>query len=286
MDVEKKIEELTEIINRCGYEYYTLDNPSLTDQEYDNYMQELIRLEEKYPQYKKSDSPTQRVGGKVLDKFEKVTHEKPMLSLGNVFNEEEVNDFDTKIRKVIKNPKYVCELKIDGLSISLVYKNGVLVQGATRGDGVTGENITDNVKTIKTIPLKINEPIDIEVRGEIYMSKKSFNELNEKRKKNNESIFQNPRNAAAGTVRNYDSKVVASRNLDCFIYHLPNPQDYGIKTHFEALEFMRKLGFMVNDNNLLVNNIDEVEEYIKKEFPDCFFVIYKSSEVFSRTAQN
>lgn len=264
MDVEKKIEELTEIINRCGYEYYTLDNPSLTDQEYDSYMQELIRLEEKYPQYKKSDSPTQRVGGKVLDKFEKVTHEKPMLSLGNVFNEEEVNDFDTKIRKVIKNPKYVCELKIDGLSISLVYKNGVLVQGATRGDGVTGENITDNVKTIKTIPLKINEPIDIEVRGEIYMSKKSFNELNEKRKKNNESIFQNPRNAAAGTVRNYDTRVAASRNLDCFIYHLPNPQDYGIKTHFEALEFMRKLGFMVNDNNLLVNNIDEVEEYIKK----------------------
>lgn len=264
MDVEKKIEELTEIINRCGYEYYTLDNPSLTDQEYDSYMQELIRLEEKYPQYKKSDSPTQRVGGKVLDKFEKVTHEKPMLSLGNVFNEEEVNDFDTKIRKVIKNPKYVCELKIDGLSISLVYKNGVLVQGATRGDGVTGENITDNVKTIKTIPLKINEPIDIEVRGEIYMSKKSFNELNEKRKKNNESIFQNPRNAAAGTVRNYDTRVAASRNLDCFIYHLPNPQDYGIKTHFEALEFMRKLGFMVNDNNMLVNNIDEVEEYIKK----------------------
>ena len=264
LDIKRKMDELIEIINRCGYEYYTLDNPSISDLEYDRYMQELMNLEEKYPEFKKEDSPTQRVGGKVLDKFEKVNHEKPMLSLGNVFNEDEVCSFDERIKKVVLNPKYVCELKIDGLSISLLYKNGILVRGATRGDGIVGEDITENVKTIKTIPLKLKEDIDIEVRGEIYMSKKSFFELNEKRKSNNETLFQNPRNAAAGSVRNLDSKVAAARNLDCFIYHLPNPLDYGIKTHFEALEFMKKLGFNVNLNNKFVEDVSGVLDYIKK----------------------
>ena len=176
--IEKRIDELIKIINKANYEYYTLDNPSITDQEYDRYMQELQRLEEENPALKRDDSPTVRVGGEVIDSFKKVTHEIPMLSLGNVFNESEILAFDERVKKVIKNPKYVCELKIDGLSVSLLYKNGNLVRAATRGDGVTGEDITHNARTIKSIPLNINQNIDIEVRGEIYMSKESFNKLN------------------------------------------------------------------------------------------------------------
>lgn len=257
--VEKRIDELIKIINQANYEYYTLDNPSITDQEYDRYMQELIKLEEKHPDLKRADSPTERVGGQIIDEFKKVTHEIPMLSLGNVFNESEIVNFDTRVRKVVANPKYVAELKIDGLSVSLVYKKGKLVRAATRGDGITGEDITHNAKTIKSIPLTINKPIDIEVRGEIYMSKESFNKLN----KNGEN-FANPRNAAAGSVRQLDSKVAASRNLDCFIYHLPDPEDYNIYTHYDALRFMKELGFTTNPNNKKVNDLDELLQYIDK----------------------
>ena len=258
-----RMNEIIDILNKANYEYYVLDNPTITDQEYDRYMQELIKIEENHPEWIRDDSPTKRVGGEVISEFKKIVHEKPMLSLSNVFNEDEVRSFDEKIKKEV-NPNYVCELKIDGLSVSLLYERGKLVRGATRGDGVTGEDITHNVKTIKSIPLVINKPIDIEVRGEIYMSKKSFNDLNKKRAMNNEELLANPRNAAAGSVRQLDSKVAASRNLDCFIYHLPNPSDYGIKTHYEALQFMKDLGFVVNPNIELVDNVDGVLKYIDK----------------------
>lgn len=262
MDYKLRIEELVNIINKLNNEYYTLDNPSVTDMEYDRYVQELIKLETKYPEYKLSNSPTSRVGNVVLDEFVKVTHEIPMLSLGNVFNESEIITFDERIKKEIKNVKYVCELKIDGLAVSLTYKKGKLVRGATRGDGIIGEDITNNVKTIKTIPLTLSKMIDIEVRGEIFMSKEAFNEINKIRKLNNESLFQNPRNAAAGSVRQLDSKIASKRNLDTFIYHLPNATDYDIHSHHEALVFMASLGFKTNPTTKLVNNIDEVVEYI------------------------
>lgn len=264
--IENRIQELTEIINKANHDYYTLDNPTITDQEYDRYMEELQRLEEEYPQYKKVDSPTQRVGSEVISEFKKVTHEIPMLSLGDIFNEDEIIEFDEKIKKVVPNPKYVAELKIDGLSVSLLYRNGELVRAATRGDGVVGEDITHNAKTIKDIPLRIKKPIDIEVRGEIYMSKASFKKLNE-----NGANFANPRNAAAGSVRQLDSKVAASRNLSNFIYHLPDPEDYNIHTHYDALNFMKELGFTVSPNNRKVNNIDELMDYINywtKERPN------------------
>lgn len=257
--IEQRIDELIKLIDKANYEYYTLDKPTITDQEYDRYMGELIELEEKYPNLKREDSPTTRVGGQIIDEFKKVTHEIPMLSLGNVFNEEEIIAFDERIKKTIKNPKYVAELKIDGLSVSLVYKKGKLVRAATRGDGVTGEDITHNARTIKSIPLTIKKPIDIEVRGEIYMSKASFNKLNE-----NGENFANPRNAAAGSVRQLDSKIAASRNLDCFIYHLPDPEDYNIYTHEDALRFMKELGFITNPNNTKINNIKELINYIDK----------------------
>ncbi|MDD2435615.1 MAG: NAD-dependent DNA ligase LigA [Bacilli bacterium] len=261
--IEKRMEELIKLINKANYEYYTLDKPSISDQEYDRYIQELISLEQDYPELMRNDSPNVRVGGQVIDEFKKVTHEIPMLSLGNVFNQEEVIEFDMKIRKEVEHPKYVCELKIDGLSVSLLYKDGELVRGATRGDGVIGEDITHNVKTIKTIPLTLTEKVDVEVRGEIYMSKKSFERLNEERTNNQEELLANPRNAAAGSMRQLDSKIAASRKLDCFIYHLPNSMDYNIHTHSESLEYMKKLGLNINPKTKKVNNIDELLDYIQ-----------------------
>ena len=255
--VEERMDELIKIINKANIDYYAYDNPTISDQEYDRYMEELQRLEEKYPDKKREDSPTSRVGTEVISSFKKVTHEKPMLSLGDIFNEDEVVRFDEKVRKTISNPKYVAELKIDGLSVSLLYEKGRLVRAATRGDGRTGEDITHNARTIKDIPLTINQPIDIEVRGEIYMSKASFNKLNEEG-----GSFANPRNAAAGSVRQLDSSIAAKRNLSCFIYHLPNPEDYNIYTHNDALKFMKELGFVINPNNKKVNNIKELMEYI------------------------
>ncbi len=257
--IEKRMEELIEIINKASYEYYVLDNPTITDQEYDDYYMELLSLENKYPELKKEDSPTNRVGGNAIDKFEKVRHEKPMLSFDDIFNDDEIIAFDERVRKVVSNPKYTVEPKMDGLSGSLIYKNGVLVRAATRGDGVVGEDITLNVKTIKTVPLRLTKNIDIEVRGEIYMSKESFNKANLEREKEGLNLFANPRNAAAGSVRQLDSKITAKRNLDFMAYFLPNPEDYGIKTQEESLLFLKELGFLTNYKlNTLANNINEV----------------------------
>ena len=264
MNPELRIKELVKILNEANYNYYVLDNPTITDQEYDKYLRELTDLERKYPEYTLIDSPTKRVGGEVLDKFSKVSHKIPMLSLGNVFNEDEVRDFDSKIKKAGFDPEYVCEFKIDGLSVSLQYEQGILVRGATRGDGVIGEDITHNVKTIKAIPLKLKKNIDIEVRGEIYMDKKTLTKINKEREMEGLPLLQNVRNAAAGSVRQLDSKVAAKRNLNNFIYHLPNPLDYGIDQHIKALEFMQELGFKINPNNRLVQNIDEVIAYINE----------------------
>lgn len=261
--MKERYEELIKIINEADYNYHTLDKPTISDQEYDKYIRELFDLEEQHPELARPDSPTQRAGGKVLDGFEKVIHKIPMLSLANVFNENEIINFDEKIKKEKIKPKYVCELKIDGLSVSLQYEKGKLVRAATRGDGVVGEDITNNVKTIKTVPLILNKEIDIEVRGEIYMSKDVFNMINAKRLKDGIEPLQNPRNAAAGSIRQLDSKIAASRKLECWIYHLPNPEDYGITTHIEALNFMKGLGFRVNPNNKLVHSISELLEFIE-----------------------
>ena len=260
-----RYEELIEIINEADYNYHTLDNPTITDQEYDKYFRELEEIEEKHPEWIKDYSPTQHAGGKVIDSFNKVTHKIPMMSLSDVLSESEVVAFDERIKKEKINPKYVCELKIDGLSVSLLYEKGKLVRAATRGDGTTGEDITHNVKTIKSIPLKLTEEVDIEVRGEIFMNKKTLEELNKKRKEKGESLLQNCRNVAAGSIRQLDSKIAAERKLDNFIYHLPNPEDYNITTHMDAINYMKKLGFKTNPNNKLVNNINEIIEYIEEK---------------------
>jgi len=260
--IEKRIDELIKKLNKANYEYYTLDTPSITDQEYDDMMDELIKLETNNPHLVRNDSPTLRVGGEVVSSFKKVTHEIPMMSLADVFNIDEIREFDERVRKTINNPSYVCELKIDGLSVSLKYEKGKLVRAATRGDGITGEDITHNVRTIKNVPLTLQKDIDIEVRGEIYMPMSSFIKLNEERAKNGENLFANPRNAAAGSVRQLDSRVAATRNLSTFLYHLPNPEEYGINSQMDALMFMKNLGFTVNPNIKKINDINEIEEYI------------------------
>ena len=262
MNIKERVDELTRILNDANYNYYVKDDPTITDQEYDKYLRELEELEDKYPEYSYPESPTKRVGGEVIDSFNKVSHVIPMMSLSDVFSEDEVVRFDERIKKEGFTPKYVCELKIDGLSVSLLYEKGKLVRAATRGDGVVGEDITHNVKTIKSVPLTLNKEIDIEVRGEIYMSKKSLEKVNLERLKNGEKPLQNARNGAAGSIRQLDSKIAAKRGLDVWIYHLPNPLDYGIHTHYEALEFMKSLGFKVNPNNRLVSNINEVISFI------------------------
>ncbi|HHX16769.1 MAG TPA: NAD-dependent DNA ligase LigA [Mollicutes bacterium] len=264
MDIEKRINELVDKINKWNYEYHVLDDPTVTDQEYDDRRRELEKLEELHPEYIREDSPTKRVGGGVLEHFEKVTHDIPLLSLSNVFNEDEVMAFDNRIKKEGIIPHYVCELKIDGLAVALTYKKGLLVRAATRGDGIVGEDITNNVKTIASIPLRLQEEVDIEVRGEIYMSKKSFEDINLKRQEKGLETFKNPRNAAAGSVRNLDSKVTASRKLDAFIYHLPNPLDYNIDNHYDSIIYLKKLGFKVNPNIKCLDNIKEVMDYIAK----------------------
>ena len=257
--IEKRIDELINIINKASYEYYVMDNPTITDQEYDDYYMELLSLEKKYPEFVREDSPTKRVGGEALDKFEKVTHEKPMLSFDDIFNEEEIALFDERVRKVINNPTYTIEPKMDGLSGSLIYKKGVLRRAATRGDGITGEDITINVKTIKTVPLRLTKDIDIEVRGEIYMSKSSFEKANKEREKQGQNLFANPRNAAAGSVRQLDSKITAKRNLDFMAYFIPNPEDYGIKTQSESLSFLKELGFLTNYKlNTIAASVKEI----------------------------
>ena len=261
--IEKRIDELIKILNQASYEYYNLDSPTITDQEYDDYMDELIKLETNNPHLVRPDSPTLKVGSTVISEFKKVKHSTPMLSLGDVFNYEEVQDFDEKIKKTIPNPKYVCELKIDGLSVSLIYEKGKLIRAVTRGDGTTGEDITHNVRTIKNVPLSLPKDIDIEVRGEVYMPKKSFEALNKEKEKLGEKLFANPRNAAAGSVRQLDSSIAAKRNLATFIYHLPQANNYNIHSQKEALDYMKTLTFTVNPHIKKVNNINEVIEYLK-----------------------
>ena len=264
-DATKRIEELTKLLNQANYDYYVLDYSKITDQEYDKYLRELEELEALYPHLAMEDSPTKRVGGEVIDAFQKVEHTIPMLSLKDVFSESEIVDFDRSIRKSGVVPTYFCELKIDGLSVSLHYEDGVLTKAATRGNGVVGEDITHNVKTIKTVPLRLPEKVTIEVRGEIFMSKETLQKINKEREKENLPLLQNPRNAAAGSIRQLDSKVAAKRGLDTFIYHLPNPQDYGLSSHHEAIEYMKKLGFKTNPNNRLVHSVQEVLDYISEK---------------------
>lgn len=263
--MKERMEELIEIINEADYNYHTLDNPTITDQEYDKYLRELFEIEEAHPDWVREDSPTQHAGGKIIEGFNKVTHKIPMMSLSDVFSESEVIAFDERIKKEGITPEYMCELKIDGLSVSLLYEDGKLVRAATRGDGTTGEDITHNAKTIKVIPLKLKEKVNIEVRGEIFMNKETLVKLNEERKKHNQPLLQNCRNAAAGSIRQLDSKVAASRKLDNFIYHLPNPLDYNLHTHAEAIDYMTRLGFKTNPNNRLVKNISEVIKYIEEK---------------------
>lgn len=260
----ERLNEIKKLLNKYNHEYYVLDKPTVSDQEYDRLMQELISIETDNPQWLTSDSPSQRVGGEVLDGFKKITHQRMMLSLGNGFNEDDIRAFDERVHERVSSVEYVCELKIDGLSVSLVYQNGSLLYGATRGDGTIGEDITHNVKTIKSIPLSIDYLGDLEVRGEIFMPKKSFNELNRQRKEANLELFANPRNAAAGSVRQLDSSISAKRGLDAFLYHVPMALDSGVRTHIEALEFIRNLGFKTNPNNRICKNIDEVINYIKE----------------------
>lgn len=262
-DIEKRVVELTKILNDANYNYYILDNPTISDQEFDKYLKELMEIEMEYPYLKKDDSPTMRVGGDVISGFDKINHNIPMLSIGDVFNYDEIISFDNKIKKEGFNPNYVCELKIDGLSVSLQYKKGKLFKAATRGNGRVGDDITNNVKTIKTVPLTLNKEIDIEVRGEIYMSHDTLSKINIEREKKGEAKLLNCRNAASGSIKLLDSKEVAKRNLECFIYHLPNPLDYGLRTHDEALKFMSDLGFRVNPNNRLVKDVNEVVDFIE-----------------------
>lgn len=259
MDIKNKIEELVVLLNKYNEEYYIYEMPSVSDNEYDSLMQELIKLENEYPKYILENSPTQRVGGTAIDKFKKVKHKIPMFSLSNAFNEEELKAFDNRIKKEGIIPEYVCELKIDGNAVSLSYENGNLMYGLTRGDGVVGEDITHNVKTIKEVPLKLKELGNLDIRGEIYMSKNVFNELNEEKTKENLPLFQNPRNAAAGSIRQLDSSIAKKRKLGAFFYHIPNSK---FKTHYETLDYLKKLGFVVNPNIKLCKNINEVLEYI------------------------
>lgn len=257
--MKSRYDELIKLIEKANYEYYTLDNPTITDREYDNLMSELLDIEQKHPEIKRPDSPSEKIGGEIISEFQKVNHKVPMFSIADVFNESEIIAFDERIRKEFPNPTYVLELKIDGLAVSLQYKDGYFVSAATRGNGVVGEDITHNVKTIKSVPLRLNENVTIAVRGEIYMPKKSFYKINEERIKNGENPFQNPRNAAAGSIRQLDSSIAKKRNLDTFIYHVPETTK---TTHYEALMDLKSWGLTVNPNIKKVNTLEEILEYI------------------------
>ncbi|WP_019243698.1 MULTISPECIES: NAD-dependent DNA ligase LigA [Bacillus] len=263
ISAQKRVAELHVLLNQYNYEYHVLDQPSVPDSEYDARLKELIQVEESFPELKTPDSPTQRVGGAVLDAFQKVEHRTPMLSLGNAFNEADLLDFDRKVRQAVGEQfSYVCELKIDGLAVSLMYENGLFTRGATRGDGTIGEDITANLKTIKSIPLRIKQPLTIEVRGEAYMPKKSFEQLNKKREQQEEEPFANPRNAAAGSLRQLDPRIAASRNLSVFLYAIADLGGTGVTTHSEGLNLLDDLGFKTNQERQTCANIQEVISYV------------------------
>lgn len=260
--MNKRMNELVALLNRYATEYYTSDNPSVSDSEYDRLYRELVELETAYPDQVLADSPTHRVGGKVLDGFEKYSHQYPLYSLQDAFSREELEAFDARVRKEVAHPTYICELKIDGLSISLTYEKGILVAGATRGDGSVGENITENLKRVKDIPLTLPEELDITVRGECYMPRASFDQVNQARQENGESEFANPRNAAAGTLRQLDTAVVAKRNLATFLYQEASPSTRDSQE--KVLKHLEQLGFVVNPKRILAENIDEIWNFIQE----------------------
>ncbi len=260
--MNKRMNELVALLNRYAAEYYTSDNPSVSDSEYDRLYRELVELEAAYPDQVLADSPTHRVGGKVLDGFEKYSHQYPLYSLQDAFSREELEAFDARVRKELAHPTYICELKIDGLSISLTYEKGILVAGATRGDGSVGENITENLKRVKDIPLTLPEELDITVRGECYMPRASFDQVNQARQENGEPEFANPRNAAAGTLRQLDTAVVAKRNLATFLYQEASPSTRDSQE--KVLKHLEQLGFVVNPKRILAESMDEIWNFIQK----------------------
>ena len=260
--MNKRMNELVALLNRYATEYYTSDNPSVSDSEYDRLYRELVELETAYPDQVLADSPTHRVGGKVLDGFEKYSHQYPLYSLQDAFSREELEAFDARVRKEVAHPTYICELKIDGLSISLTYEKGILVAGATRGDGSIGENITENLKRVNDIPLTLPEELDITVRGECYMPRASFDQVNQARQENGEPEFANPRNAAAGTLRQLDTAVVAKRNLATFLYQEASPSTRDSQE--KVLKHLEQLGFVVNPKRILAENIDEIWNFIQE----------------------
>lgn len=260
--MNERMNELVALLNRYATEYYTSDNPSVSDSEYDRLYRELVELEAAYPDQVLADSPTHRVGGKVLDGFEKYSHQYPLYSLQDAFSREELEAFDARVRKELPQPTYICELKIDGLSISLTYEKGILVVGATRGDGSVGENITENLKRVKDIPLTLPEELDITVRGECYMPRASFDQVNQARQENGEPEFANPRNAAAGTLRQLDTAVVAKRNLATFLYQEASPSTRDSQE--KVLEHLEQLGFVVNPKRILAKSIDEIWDFIQE----------------------
>ena len=260
--MNKRMNELVALLNRYATEYYTSDNPSVSDSEYDRLYRELVELEAAYPDQVLADSPTHRVGGKVLDGFEKYSHQYPLYSLQDAFSREELEAFDARVRKEVAHPTYICELKIDGLSISLTYEKGILLAGATRGDGSVGENITENLKRVKDIPLTLPEELDITVRGECYMPRSSFDQVNQARQENGEPEFANPRNAAAGTLRQLDTAVVAKRNLATFLYQEASPSTRDSQE--KVLKHLEQLGFVVNPKRILAENIDEIWDFIQE----------------------
>lgn len=260
--MNKRMNELVVLLNRYAAEYYTSDNPSVSDSEYDRLYRELVELETAYPDQVLADSPTHRVGGKILDGFEKYSHQYPLYSLQDAFSREELEAFDARVRKEVAHPTYICELKIDGLSISLTYEKGILVSGATRGDGSVGENITENLKRVKDIPLTLPEELDITVRGECYMPRASFDQVNQARQENGEPEFANPRNAAAGTLRQLDTAVVAKRNLATFLYQEASPSTRDSQE--KVLKHLEQLGFVVNPKRILAENIDEIWNFIQE----------------------
>ena len=262
MDFKERIELLTKLLNQYAYEYYVLDKPTISDYEYDKLYRELLILEKEYPEYVQIDSPTRRVADKVLDKFDKITHKVKMMSIDDVFDFEEIKKFDNDIKKIDPHAIYNCELKIDGLSVSCVYENGLLKTASTRGNGTIGEIITENAKTINSIPLRIKIPLSIEVRGEIFMPKKSLQKLNDERQEQGLELFQNCRNAAAGTIKSLDSKVVASRSLDNFMYTLIDNDKGDVEEQSEVLNFLSSLGFKVNKEGKKCHNVEEIFEYI------------------------
>ena len=260
--MNKRMNELVALLNRYATEYYTSDNPSVSDSEYDRLYRELVELETAYPDQVLADSPTHRVGGKVLDGFEKYSHQYPLYSLQDAFSREELEAFDARVRKEVAHPTYICELKIDGLSISLTYEKGILVAGATRGDGSVGENITENLKRVKDIPLTLPEELDITVRGECYMPRASFDQVNQARQENGEPEFANPRNAAAGTLRQLDTAVVAKRNLATFLYQEASPSTRDSQE--KVLKHLEQLGFVVNPKRILAENMDDIWSFIQE----------------------